>query len=116
MRERTTESIDAELEQARLEMESKLVRAAPLAVQTLVDVMDDPEVDAGPRVSAAKEVIAQVRGRPGQQVSEQAQGPKIQVVIQKLFATGTAREITIPVSEAAMDAIESGVSPLADGD
>lgn len=109
----TAESVDEMLERSRLDMERKLAAAGPRAVETIVDVMEHGEKDST-RLAAAKEVIEQVRGRPGQQKGEGAQGPVINVVIQKLFATGAAREITIPVTEAAMDAIEAGSSPLDD--
>lgn len=103
----TSEAIDQLLEQSRLEMERKLVEAGPKAVTTLVDVMEKGEKDSD-RLSAAKEVIAQVRGRAGTQQSEQVQqGPSIIVNILRL-SDGSRRALPIAVSEAVMDAIEAG--------
>jgi hypothetical protein len=109
----TSEAIDELLEQSRLEMERDLVKAGPKAVSTLVDVMETAEKDSD-RLSAAKEVIAQVRGRAGTQQPEAVQqGPTIHVTINQL-STGERRALPIPVSEAVMDAIEAGVRALDD--
>lgn len=109
----TSESIDALLEQSRLEMEKGLVQAGPKAVATLVDVMETAEKDSD-RLSAAKEVIAQVRGRAGTQQAEAVnQGPTIHVTINQL-STGERRALPIQVTEAVMDAIEAGTRALDD--
>jgi hypothetical protein len=104
----TSESIDQLLEQSRLEMERGLVEAGPKAVETLVKVMEDGEARDSDRISAAKEVIAQVRGRAGTQQAEAVnQGPTIHVTINQL-STGERRALPIQVSEAVMDALEAG--------
>ena len=104
--------MDEMLESARLEMEQKLAQAGPLAVTTLHDVMTDHEAKHADRISAAKEVIAQVRGRAASQISEHTnQGPTINVVINKLYS-GDRRALPIPVTEQVMDAIEAGIRPI----
>lgn len=112
----TSELVDQMLESARLEMEGKLAEAGPLAVTTLHDVMTDSEAKHSDRISAAKEVIAQVRGRAGQQVTEQVnQGPTINITIHKL-STGERHALPISVSDRVMDAIEAGVRPVEGSD
>lgn len=109
----TSEAIDQLLEQSRLEMERGLVEAGPKAVSTLVDVMENAEKDSD-RLSAAKEVIAQVRGRAGtQQADAVASGPTIHITIHKL-STGERHALPIQVSDAVMDAIEAGATRLSD--
>jgi len=110
----TSELVDQLLEQSRLEMEHKLAQAGPLAVTTLHDVMTDSEAKHADRISAAKEVIAQVRGRAGVQENEQVnKGPTINITINKL-STGRRESIPIPVTDAVMDEIEARVSRLSD--
>ena len=102
----TSELVNAALEAARLEMEQKLAEAGPLAVTTLVDVMQDPEARHGDKISAASKVMDKVYANPKGE-TEQNRGPVINVVIQKLFAGGE-RAIPIAVTEQVMDALEAG--------
>jgi hypothetical protein len=109
----TSETIDALLEQSRLEMEHKLIEAGPKAVATLVDVMETAEKDSD-RLSAAKEVIAQVRGRAGTQENDSAsRGPSIIVNILQL-STGGRTSLPVPVSEADLAAITAQATRLDD--
>jgi hypothetical protein len=106
----TSELVDQLLESARLEMEHKLAQAGPLAVTTLHDVMTDTDAKHADRISAAKEVIAQVRGRAGTQETEKVhQGPTINITINKL-STGERYAMPIPVSDEVMDLIEAHAS------
>jgi hypothetical protein len=107
--ELSSELVDQLLESARLEMESKLAEAGPLAVTTLHDVMTDPDARHSDKISAAKEVIAQVRGRAGvQETAQVAQGHVINITINKL-STGERYAMPIPVTDAVMDMIEARV-------
>lgn len=108
----TSELVNQMLERSRLEMESKLAEAGPLAVTTLVDVMKDPEARHGDKISAASKVMDKVYANPKGE-AEQNRGPVINVVIQKLFAGGE-RAIPIAVTDAVMDKIEAG-QPAFDG-
>lgn len=100
----TPELVNEALERARLEMEDELAKAGPEAVRTLADVAKNGEKDSD-RVSAAKELVAQVRGRAAAQQGEEARAPTFHIVINQL-STGERFEKPIDLPETVMDAVE----------
>lgn len=104
----TPDLVNQMLERSRLEIESKLAEAGPLAVVTLVDVMQDPDAKNADRISAASKVLDKVHASPKAEQAEANRGPTLHITINRL-SSGQRDEIPIPVSEDVMDAIEAGL-------
>lgn len=104
----TSALVDQMLENSRLEMESKLAQAGPIAVATLVDVMEDPDARNSDRISAAGKVLDKVMASPKPDLGEAVRGPTIHITINRL-STGKREVMPIAISESQMDAIEAGL-------
>lgn len=103
----TSEMVDEMLEQSRLQMEAGLAEAGPIAVSTLVEVMQSGARDSD-RVAASKAVLDKVMAPAKPEMTSAARGPTIQIVINRL-STGRSEALPLPVTELEMDRIEAGL-------